>query len=248
MFVSGYVYCLTSQRKSVEYKSFIWNKFKRLLVPYFFVSILIITLKLLTERGAYLENPVTADAFFKILYLPTTAGYFLWFAYTLFLIFLTVPFFNSNKKLLVLLTSAFILKYLPFTLPAFFGLRQFQNMLLFYVLGVALCQYTGLRRAVGNVHIIWAIVAFAVLYILRHHIDVEYCQAIICLLLALSGIFAVIKFAKILEHSGKISRVLLNVAGCSYTIYLFHTTFMGFGKAIFVKIYQFTPPIFVKLC
>jgi len=44
MFVSGYVYWAT--RKPVKYKDFVWKKFQRLIIPYFFVSVIVIFIKL----------------------------------------------------------------------------------------------------------------------------------------------------------------------------------------------------------
>ena len=52
------------------------------MVPYFSVSAIVITIKLLTEGHAYVENPVTWMSYVKMLYLPE-AGYFLWFIWAL---------------------------------------------------------------------------------------------------------------------------------------------------------------------
>jgi fucose 4-O-acetylase-like acetyltransferase len=93
MFVSGYI--CSAVKKNTGYKDFVLNKFKRLIIPYFFVSIVIISIKLLTEKNMHLENPISLSSFYEIFYFPS-AGFFLWFIYVLFLIFLMIPFVNNN--------------------------------------------------------------------------------------------------------------------------------------------------------
>ena len=122
MFVSGYVHWAT--RKPVKYKDFVWKKFQRLMIPYFFTSIVVITIKLLTESGLSVENPVDFSAFYKMFYLPV-AGFFLWFVFALFLIFLIIPFFNTRKHLFILLPLSLGLYFIPVSLPKIFCLAQF---------------------------------------------------------------------------------------------------------------------------
>ena len=52
------------------------TKFSTRLV-YIVTSLIIVTIKLLTEKNAYVENPVTVLSYIKVLYSPV-AGYFLW--------------------------------------------------------------------------------------------------------------------------------------------------------------------------
>ena len=84
LFVSGYVYIATKKEES--YLSFLYKKVKRLLVPYYATSAILITIKLLTQGDMYVKNPVTASAYLEMLYLPV-AGYFLWFVMALWWMF-----------------------------------------------------------------------------------------------------------------------------------------------------------------
>jgi hypothetical protein len=211
-------------------------------MPYFFVSIVVIAIKLLTESSLQVESPISLTAFYQMLYLPTTAGSFLWFVYTLFLIFLIMPFFNSHKKLSVLLVGALILRYIPIPFTSYFGLIHIKAMLFFFVLGSVLCEWVVIRKIIGKVHIFVTLSAFIGVYILKSHTDVAIILEIIILMLALLGIGATIKVSKILEQTTKIRSILLYVAVCSYTIYLFHTTFEGFAKAVLIKIAKCTFP------
>lgn len=80
MFASGYVYAATIG--NLRGGEFLYKKFKRLMIPYFSTSIIIISIKLLTQQRMLVENPVTYLSYFKMFYLPE-AGFFLWFIWAL---------------------------------------------------------------------------------------------------------------------------------------------------------------------
>lgn len=138
MFASGYIYMAT--KKDIPYKDFLWKKVKRLMVPYLSVSAIVISIKLLTEGHAYVENPVTWISYVKMFYLPE-AGYFLWFIWALWWMFVIVPLFKTKQMRLGLFVLALVLHYVPSFLPEIFCLRQFQNMLVFFMLGVVCCDW-----------------------------------------------------------------------------------------------------------
>ena len=138
MFASGFIYMAT--KKEVPYKDFLWKKVKRLMVPYLSVSAIVITIKMLTEGHAYVENPVTVMSYVKMFYLPE-AGYFLWFIWALWWMFVIVPLFKTKQMRLGLFAFAIILHYVPSVLPEMFCLRQFQGMLVFFMLGVVCCDW-----------------------------------------------------------------------------------------------------------
>ena len=87
LFISGFLYAATF--RDVSFKSFITKKFKRLAIPYLVTSAIIITIKLLTQGSARVDHPVTWWSYLKMFFLPE-AGYFLWFAIALFMMFLIV--------------------------------------------------------------------------------------------------------------------------------------------------------------
>ena len=57
MFASGFVYIAT--KRETAYGNFLWKKVKRLMIPYLTVSIIVVSLKLITQGHAFVENPVT---------------------------------------------------------------------------------------------------------------------------------------------------------------------------------------------
>lgn len=138
MFASGFIYMAT--KKDIPYKNFLWKKVKRLMVPYLSVSAIVITIKLLTEGHAYVENSVTLMSYVKMFYL-LEAGYFLWFIWALWWMFVIVPLFKTKQMRLGLFVLAIILHYITNFLPEFFCLRQFQGMLVYFMLGAVSCDW-----------------------------------------------------------------------------------------------------------
>ena len=99
MFASGYVYIAT--RRDIGYGSFLMRKLRRLMVPYLSTSVIVITIKLLTQGGMGVEHPVTVSSYLRMFYLPE-AGYFLWFIWALWWMFVLVPLFRTPGSRLVL--------------------------------------------------------------------------------------------------------------------------------------------------
>lgn len=138
MFASGYIYI--AFKKEESYGHFILKKVRRLMIPYLVTSVLIVTIKLLTERNAYVENPVTLLSYIKVLYSPE-AGYFLWFIWALWWMFVIVPLLKTKRLRLIGFFIALALHYLPITLTHVFCLEQMRQMLVFFMLGVVAFDY-----------------------------------------------------------------------------------------------------------
>ena len=231
MFASGYIYMAT--KKDIPYKDFLWKKVKRLMVPYLSVSAIVISIKLLTEGHAYVENPVTWISYVKMFYLPE-AGYFLWFIWALWWMFVIVPLFKTKQMRLGLFVLALVLHYVPSFLPEIFCLRQFQNMLVFFMLGVVCCDW---KREFSFVNKIpsWSVIGCFIVAESMKVMDIRGGQ--IAELLPYLGIAAIMVLSSLLERwNRKRNGWLLDVSVSSYIIYLFHTTFEGFAKAVIHKI------------
>lgn len=137
MFASGYIYMAT--RKETDYGSFLMRKVRRLLVPYLTVSVLIISIKLVMQGDAYVENPVSAMSYVRMFYLPE-AGYFLWFIWALWWMFVLVPLCKTRNARCLLWVASVVLKCLPVQFPELFCLEQFKNMFVFFMTGVLVCE------------------------------------------------------------------------------------------------------------
>ena len=238
MFASGYVYIAT--KKDIPYGQFILKKVRRLMVPYFVTSIIVISIKLLTQGGMSVDHPVTAMSYVHMLYLPE-AGYFLWFIWALWWMFVLVPLFKTAKSRLILFLIGLVLHYVALPLPGEFCIAQFKNMLVFFMLGVVAFENEYLHSVVKTFRCRQTIVAILLFIILQSikfgtgmHNGVT---AVVNVLLPYVGIFFIIEVSKLWCHLYKVdvaSKILM-VAASSYIIYLFHTTFEGFTKAVFRK-------------
>lgn len=138
MFASGYIYNAT--RKDGAYGAFLLKKVRRLMVPYLATSVIVITLKLIAQGNAYVENPVTWWSYVEILWSPS-AGYFLWFIWALWWMFAIAPLFRSAKGRMGLLAVALALALLPVEWPRIFCLEQFRGMLFYFALGMVCNDY-----------------------------------------------------------------------------------------------------------
>lgn len=245
LFASGFIYI--AFKKEESYGHFLQKKVKRLIIPYLTVSVIIVSLKLMSQSGMYVQNPVTQMSYLKILYLPE-AGYFLWFVWALWWMFCLVPLFKSKGSRIFLFCVAVILHMItPYVyLPEVFCIRETADMLIWFMLGV-ICFDWSIR--INNVKIAKvgiSLFAFvAVLFVcgtggLPSFGMVDWLSSpvgggiLIRLLRPCCGIIFIMTLSKwISQH--KVPNWMLVIAASSYIIYLFHTTFMGFTKAMLMK-------------
>jgi len=235
LFASGYVYLATL--KQIRYKDFVLNKFKRLMIPYFSISIIIILLKLISSSKLSVQHEVTLSAYYQMFYLPV-AGFFLWFIYTLFLIFLIVPIFNTKNKRLILLVLSLILFFIPIQFTNLFCLAQFKSQLIYFVIGVLAFEWKDIRSYSAKFPCIIPFLFFIITYYLNERfLYGGILKNIISFSCALFGIWFTSNLSKyIAKQVSRLRDILLKVGILSYSIYLFHTTFEGFAKAILIKI------------
>ena len=232
LFISGFIYIATKKEES--YLSFLLKKVKRLLIPYFSTSVIIISIKLFSQGNAYLENPVTLNSYFEIFYLPA-AGYFLWFIIALWWMFVITPLFKTRKQRLYLFLFSIIIAYLPFEPTHILCANEFKRMFIYFMLGVTIYDYKEYFNSIISrfshsfIPLIFFI-AFEYLYLTNICNQMEY-------ILPFFGIIVTMQLANCLTHlnSTKFKNVLFHIASSSYIIYLFHTTFEGFGKSIVMK-------------
>jgi fucose 4-O-acetylase-like acetyltransferase len=238
MFVSGYVYRATW--RPAKYADFVRKKFNRLMIPYFLVSVLIISIKMITERGLHVENPVSWIAFGEMFYLPS-AGYFLWFVYALFLVFLIMPFFHSGKRLYLLFAVSLVWLLIPVRVTDWFCLAEWKNHLFYFVAGCMASREEWIRRLAGRIPLLPAIAVCAGIYGtvfgLSTYLSEGIVPATVRLCLALAGIAFILYLSRaVAAKATVVCRFLIWLSAASYTIYLFHTTFEGFAKAALLKI------------
>lgn len=203
------------------------------MIPYFATSVIVVSLKLFSQQGLYVQNPVTPMSYLRILWCPE-AGYFLWFIWSLWWMFCIIPFFKTVRSRTLLLLIAFVLHYVnPFIgLPVTFCISQTAGMLLWFALGVSCFDYKDtLQELTMNIHIGW----FAFLFALVEFVWINGGGQIAALVLPYLGIAFIMRFSYAISRSEHIGTYVY-ISSCSYIIYLFHTTFMGLARAILLKI------------
>ena len=238
MFASGYVYIAT--KKEVTYGQFLVKKVRRLMVPYLTTSVIVITIKLVTQGNMSVDNPVTIASYLRMFYLPE-AGYFLWFIWALWWMFVIIQLFKTKKARLLLFALSFALHYIPLPLPEAFCMAQCKDMLVFFMLGVIAFEHNGLHAFIKDFKVRQAIIVitlFALAQYMRFGGVQQEVAEITGFLLPYLGILFIVEISKAWEsaiHEERKSGVLL-IATSSYIIYLLHTTFEGFTKAVFKKL------------
>lgn len=234
MFLSGFLYWHSgSYRKPL--KPFIVNKFYRLMVPYYIISIIVITLKLLGQYVLTVNKPVTANAFLEMLYLPV-AGYYLWFCLALFAIFVVVHLFREKRMLYILgilSLIAYIAQY-KISFPQFFALDQVVRMLPYFLSGVFVSMHKRRFEEITTAPYATSLfgICVVILYAFSGLID-----NILGLIVALSGIFSVCKIAQfICRTNSRTKDLLLKLSVASYAIYLTHTIFESISATVILKV------------
>ncbi len=238
MFASGYIYIAT--KKEDTFGTFIAKKFKRLMIPYFTTSIIIITIKLLTQGNLNIDNPVTSISYIKMFYLPE-AGYFLWFIWALWWMFVIIPLIKYKKSRITFFFISLIIHFLPIHLPKEFCFDQCKNMLVFFMFGILSYENKWLNKIITKLSCQKTIITILLFIIAEYYhftkINNPIIYQIINIILPYLGILFVVEISKVICNI-KFSKnnFIMIVSSSSYIIYLFHTTFEGFAKAIFSKL------------
>ncbi len=227
--VAGY-FCARST-KQVSYGKFLWAKFERLMIPYFLLSLLVIAIKGLAQLRVAVDHPITINALYRMFYLPE-GGFFLWFIYTLFLIFCIIPFFKENNRLIVLSVVAFLLACIP-DVTDLFCLRQLCDHLIFFVIGMWAARYNTVEQWIYRGTLVWTLITVALVAVPETPLGIK---SAIDIVWGISGSFMLLGISKSLSQV-RYSQVLNQLGLYSMTIYLFHTMFMGGGKVILAHIF-----------
>ena len=206
------------------------------MVPYWATSILVISLKLTTQGDAYVANPVTLSSYIKMFYLPE-AGAFLWFIWALWWMFVVVPLFKTPKNRLALFVISIALSYLPLHLPNLFCMNQFKDMFVYFMLGVVAFERKDCLSRI-NIHPLVVYLSFVVVECLYLFNIGGGILSILNEIVPFIGIAAVLQLSVQMESWVKSEKQnwILQISVSSYIIYLFHTTFEGFAKAVLHKI------------
>lgn len=236
MFASGFL-CVATWRPQ-KYRAFVEKKFRRLMVPYFVMSVIIIGIKLVTARFMHIDNPVSPMDFITMLWLPR-AGYFLWFVYALWWWMVIYPFFNTSRKRLLLLGLCLPLYFIGNSFTPVLCLCETARMGVYFAAGAVAYDVLGnasIKKLCGISTVLFP--ALAILAVNGFYDNLSLGGQFIAMITAFSGIGFTVAVSYGIDTycRGTLRTPLISIAAASYIIYLFHTTFMGFAKGMLYKI------------
>lgn len=249
MLLSGFIYSRYSSFKlsPVSYKKFAIKKFKRLMIPYFVTSVIVIGIKICMDNLLKVDHPATLMDFVRILYLPS-AGYFLWFIWALWWMMLLIPFFHSLRSRLILLAVSLLLYFVADHVTEIFCLQQFCKNLIYFVSGVCLAELVQRKNVfINSRSSIFAMLLFAISAYLQYRFASELTPVIRniqAIITAFAGILFTLGLSMYITErktQNWVYRIFKQLALSTFIIYLFHTTFEGFAKAILDKLLLTTP-------
>ena len=207
-------------KKVQDYYDYISNKFKKLMIPYFVLSIIAIAIKLVLS--SYAARPVDISTIVPtiLLYPWENALKILWYVYTLFFIFAIVPLLNKIP-LHYKLGGLFILTILPLTYGEIFNLDGIIRYLFYFYLGASFAQNYDKFLRFQKKHLLLLVGTIILLIINTINMEDSMFYHAFNLLKALLGIASSITFIYILKNN--VINVMLDYLGkYSYEIYLLH--------------------------
>lgn len=232
MFASGYLYAMT--RKNEPYSIFILKKVRRLIIPYFFCSFIILSIKLLLQSFYFHNNQISFHSFLCVFYKPE-AGYFLWFIWALWWIFIIVPFFKTKYQRLFLLFLVIILHFYPLPYISIFSITPTKYMFMYFMIGVVVFDFKNLSFFFKKIHIY----VYAFLFVILECVffKSEQTNLLLKACVAVGGIAFIIALSLKLEklNNNVLKKAFDILSRASYIIFLLHTTFEGLAKLIINK-------------
>ena len=232
MFASGFIYNMT--KNDDAYGTFLMKKVRRLVIPYFICSFILIFIKLITQDFAYVRIHSSLISFINVLYKPE-AGRFLWFVWALWWMFVIIPFFKTRKQRLILFAIAMFIHFYPERITEVLCLNSTKKMLVYFMAGVITFDYKAVFSKFKQIPLYIYAILFVVVECL-YFSDVR-SFSWMKFLLAFIGIAFILSLSKEIEKikSNGVQKVFRILSVSSYFVYLFHTTFEGLAKAILVK-------------
>lgn len=249
MLLSGFIYSRYSSFKlSPEtYRKFTKKKFKRLMIPYFVTSVIVIGIKICMDNLLKVDHPAALTDFVQILYLPS-AGYFLWFIWALWWMMLIIPFFHSLRSRLILLAVSLLLYFVSDHVTEIFCLQQFCKNLIYFTSGVCLAELVQRKNVfISSHYTVSAMFLFAITAYFQYRFASELTPVvrdIQSIITAFAGILFTLSLSMYITEfntGNYVLRIFKQLALSTFIIYLFHSTFEGFAKAILDKLHLTSP-------
>lgn len=226
MLLAGFLFqnSVVKRGGEVLFLPFMKKKFLRLMVPYFFLSFAIAALNLCLQQFMPVKRTVDVLYVCRLFYENVGgSATFLWFLYTLFIIFgIAVLFMRIQRGRLLLLMGALVMAFVP--APTFFYLNTVCGFLLYFVVGTFLYDWmSGSSFVLSGKNIAVALVVFLVSIVVRSLFSVSLVMLVTNYTCGLSACLLLIALSKSLAcQSGGMVRSLKVTGHYSSYIYLLH--------------------------
>jgi fucose 4-O-acetylase-like acetyltransferase len=247
MFLSGFLFAASDPINSVlQYKNFIKNKAKRILVPFITLTIIIFILKFIGEMHYQLLYPISYKSFFDIFLNPIDSfAPILWFLYVLFEIFLIVPLiYFIVKKDIYALGCCFLLLFLPWSDLFMIGSLLFY--LPIFIMGLVFFRQTLLKSNQYELGLC-CIVLFGLLLASKHYFhEPDALNRIYRVVVGLLGSISAFFIARQIScNKNKLFKALKYVGIYSMGIYLLHTPIMNALRLFLSEKFELSGPGFL---
>lgn len=220
-----------------QYKKFIEGKFKRLMIPYFAISLIAIPIKLYMNR--YAARPIDLNGLIvDVLLYPAGNGtiyhtgtpiQYFWFIYTLFFIFAVIPLLNKIPLKVVLIITA-ILNVIPLNkMPTFYAWGVIHYLVYIY-LGIYFNRIYEEYEKFKYKKLL-AFIAFIALVLINLESVSAQLYYVYSLTTALIGSILFISISYLIANN-KLGEIFRYIGNYNYDIYLFSWFFQTGARVI----------------
>lgn len=249
MMVSGMLFSLSEPliNSLTDYVKFIIKKFKRLLVPYFVISCIILCLKAIAGFYFDLTHPIDNNVLYYLFLNPMAkltpdGGFatFLWFIYTIFIIFLIIPIlFSLGKNVFLLFVISLLLSLISW--PKIFCLNLAFRFLPIFIFGYLFIKNEFLF-AINKKHgFFFFLFSFLFFFFFEDIFQISININLLRVLRGLSGALMSYFAAGLIVEKKKVKSVynMIHMLGVySSVIYLLHIICMGPLTIFFYQVMQ----------
>ena len=242
MILSGFLFQMSLCRKpgKISLLPFIKKKFLRLMVPYFFISAAIALLNFVLGYFMPVKRMVDWHYLLEIFYMNVGgSAVFLWFIYSLFVIFLiAVLCMRLKGGTAILGVLSVILYFTP--MPQLFYLSFVHSFIIYFWGGMILFLLTDsqkLRISFSQTFGAMLLLVFA--YCGKEWISIDYMKSFLNLICGFAGSYMIICIAYAFGH--KENKWFMSLGKYSAYIYLLHMAGVYFIRIVYEKIGLFTP-------
>lgn len=242
MMAAGFLFQMSyvNNGNNIAILPFLKKKFKRLMVPYFFLSFSIAALNFCLQQFIPVKVPVNVSYLCRLFYENVGgSAMFLWFLYTLFIIFvLTIFLIRLPKGRLWILVLACCLTFIP--LPSVFFLDSVGTYYLFFIIGSFL--YTLLPGFLLRTRLVVLVSLVSIIpYCIKGIETISYITILEKTLCGIGACVLILYISRFLSRRSMRGTHLLKITGknSSY-IYLLHMMGVYPVRLIYEKLGYFT--------